>query len=805
MIETQEANNEELKSANEEIQSSNEEMQSINEEMETAKEELQSTNEELTTVNEELQTRNFELATANNDLSNLLSSVQIPLVMVDGDLRLRRFTPAADKLLNLIPTDVGRPLLDIKPNIEVHDLQRVLRDVIDNLRVVEQEVHDRQGRSYSMWIRPYRTSENKIDGAVMAFVDVSALKRSLEQSRDLREYAEAIASTVREPFLALDEKFCVITANAPFYSAFGFAPEKVANRPLFEIGNGEFDLPQIREWLMNKQDPFLQGLEVERTFGAAGVKTLSINMRRIPSTGKARMILIALEDTSARRVAERSLRDTQASFSAFTREAPVGIVQSDQDGQCTYINPHACRIAAVSAEEALGHGWMKHFHADDSGPVAARLHHVRVTKDGFSTDLRLMVPSLGVTWAHLIAIPLLGNDGAFNGYLAALTDITERKDLEDRLSQAQKMEAIGRLAGGVAHDFNNMLTALSSYAAQLLNMVPENHAAHKPTVQINKVVEQAALVTRQLLAFSRKQLMRPQRIDLNNILREMHDLLQRLLGESIEITLSLSPAADSVVVDPGQLQQVILNVAINARDAMPDGGHLSLATSLVTLDAAAAKRERLDPGSFVVLAVSDTGAGMDQRTLDRAFEPFFTTKPPGEGTGLGLSMVYGIVQQSGGNITVESQPGTGTTLRIYLPQGSAAMEGPHPVLASEDGYGDETVLLVEDAAMVRSLVRELLEHRGYTVLEARDPHEAISIAENHEGDIHLLLTDLVMPRIGGHELAKRLSRRRKKMRVIYMSGYSGESLHAVEKEANFLEKPFKPDTLAALIRKVLDR
>jgi len=805
IIEAQEANNEELKSANEEIQSSNEEMQSINEEMETAKEELQSSNEELTTVNEELQTRNLELAHANDDLSNLLSSVQIPLVMVDSDLRLRRFTPAADKLLNLIPTDVGRPLLDINPNIEVPDLNDLLRNVVDNLQVVEREVQDRQGRSFSMWIRPYRTAENKIDGAVLAFVDVSALKRSLEQSRDLREYAEAIAATVREPFLALDEQFRGITANGPFYRAFGLTPEQVTNVSLWEIGGGQWNLPQLRSWLLEKTDVFLQGLEVESSFGAAGQKTLSINVRRVPSAGPMRLVLIAIEDVSGRRVAERALRETQASFSAFTREARVGVLQAGPQGDGTYINPHASRIVGVGAEEAMGRGWMKHIHADDLPLLNAKLNLVRQSKEGFSTELRFAVHSKGVTWVHLILVPLIANDGAFNGYLAALTDVTERKDLEDRLAQAQKMEAVGRLAGGVAHDFNNMLTALSSYAAQLLNTVPEDHAAHKPAVQINKVVEQAAMVTRQLLAFSRKQILRPERVDLNRILRDMHELLTRLLGDSIEIDLSLSSHKETVVVDLGHLQQVILNVAINSRDAMPGGGRLSLATSHVTLDAAAGQRDGLDAGEYVVLAVSDTGSGMDKPTLDRVFEPFFTTKPPGSGTGLGLSMVYGIVQQSGGNITVESEPGRGTTIRIYLPRVRAGAVAAQPKSVSVHGGGDETILLVEDAAVVRSLVRELLEQRGYSVLEARDSHEAISIAENHEGDIDLLLTDLVMPRIGGHELAQKLHRRRKKMRVIYMSGYSGEALHAVEKEANFLEKPFKPDALAALVRKVLDK
>jgi two-component system, cell cycle sensor histidine kinase and response regulator CckA len=258
------------------------------------------------------------------------------------------------------------------------------------------------------------------------------------------------------------------------------------------------------------------------------------------------------------------------------------------------------------------------------------------------------------------------------------------------------------------------------------------------------------------------------------------------------------------VVDPGQLQQIILNLAINSRDAMPRGGKVTLSTENVSLDAALAQREGLSPGDYVCLAVSDTGMGIGTEVRDRLFEPFFTTKPPGEGTGLGLSMVYGIVQQSGGSIQVESERGRGTTFRIYLPRVASVEESGAPSSPGADARGSETILLVEDSPVVRSLVRELLEHRGYRVLEARDAQEAILISDRHQARIDLLLTDLMMPRMGGHDLAARLRRRRKGLKVLYMSGYSGEGLQAVEKGSHFLEKPFKPEALAAYVRKVLD-
>lgn len=613
--------------------------------------------------------------------------------------------------------------------------------------------------------------------------------KPLKKSRvKLPEYATAVAATVREPFLVLDGKLRVIAANASFYQAFRLTCERVENVPLFEIGGGEWNIPKLKAWLEDKNDSFLEGLEIEHSR-----KHLRINARRIRSP---RMVLVAIEDVTL----ETTLRETQASFSAFRRQAPVGVLQAGREGDCNYINAHASRMIGLEMGDALGRGWISRVHADDISLFLAKERQASVSKEGFSTELRFVHETNRVTWALLILIPLTAPNGKFSGYLATITDITDRKELEERLAQAQKMEAIGRLAGGVAHDFNNMLTAISSYTAQLLSCAGEDDPLHKPARQINKIVDQASRLTRQLLAFSRKQLLRPTRVDLNQIVRDMYELLVRLLGDSIEIVVAAHPEEQIVVVDVGQLQQVILNVAINARDAMPNGGRVTFRTAQVRVTG---DQDGLLPGAYVVLSVSDTGSGMDRETRERLFEPFYTTKPPGAGTGLGLSMVYGIVRQSGGNITVESEPGKGTTFHIYLPKEPGSAEAPIVPAASVDGTGTETILVVEDAAVVRSLIRELLEQRGYTVMEASDALEAIALAENHDGPIDLLLTDLVMPRIGGHELAKRLRQRRPGLRVIYMSGYSGDALHAVEKEANFLEKPFKPDVLAGFIRRVL--
>jgi len=482
----------------------------------------------------------------------------------------------------------------------------------------------------------------------------------------------------------------------------------------------------------------------------------------------------------------------------------VGILQLDAKGDCAFSNRHAAYLAGVTPEQARGQGWIAHLDPGDRSSLKTRLAKASRGAEGLSLELHFTYPGGGMAHAQLILIPLAESAEKVIAYLAVLTDITARKNLEQQLAQAQKMEAIGRLAGGVAHDFNNMLTAISTYATQLLDLIPESSPARGVATEINKMTDHTATVTRQLLAFSRKQLLHPERVDLNRVIRDMFELLTQLLGEGIEVKLTLDPDAGLVSVDRGQIQQVILNLVINARDAMDRRGMLTLTTGKITLDQSNADREQLRPGSYVMLAVTDSGSGMDHATREQIFEPFFTTKPAGEGTGLGLSMVYGIVTQSGGTIRVESARKKGSTFRIYLPGTPPDGNSGEAVVPASRSRGTETVLVVEDAAVVRSLVRELLEEHGYHVLEASDAKEALAVSDSQKDPIDLLLTDLVMPGMSGNDLAKLLRRKRKKMKILYMSGYSGESLQEAGKAAHFLEKPFKPDVLADTVRKVLD-
>jgi signal transduction histidine kinase/CheY-like chemotaxis protein len=394
-------------------------------------------------------------------------------------------------------------------------------------------------------------------------------------------------------------------------------------------------------------------------------------------------------------------------------------------------------------------------------------------------------------------------------HFSALRDMTEHRRLEGQFRQAQKMEAVGQLAGGVAHDFNNLLGVITGYSELLKKRLEPEHAGQKALEQIGNAANRAAGLTRQLLAFSRKQVLEPKVLDLNEILAGVDKMLRRLIGEDVQIQTRFASELGKVKADPGQLEQVIMNLAVNARDAMPKGGHLILETANAALDAAYARTHTyVRPGPYVLLAVSDTGHGMDAETQSHIFEPFFTTKEPGKGTGLGLATVFGIVKQSGGHLNVYSEPGRGSTFKVYLPRTEelAAPRAEATLPQSAPG-GTETILLVEDAEALRVLIREILEGGGYAVLEAATPEEALAHVQDYRDPIHLMLSDVVLPRMSGPDLAASLARVRPGMRVLYMSGYTADAIgnHGVlEPGTQFIPKPFTADTLLNKLRAVLD-
>ncbi len=392
--------------------------------------------------------------------------------------------------------------------------------------------------------------------------------------------------------------------------------------------------------------------------------------------------------------------------------------------------------------------------------------------------------------------------------LAVLLDITGRRHLEDQLRQAQKMEAVGMLAGGVAHDFNNLLTIITGYSQLILNTLATEDPNRHSVEQIMKAGERAAALTKQLLAFSRRQVLQPKILDLNKLVDGLGAMLRRLIGEDVDLRLVLPQDLGRVSADPGQIEQVLMNLVVNARDAMPKGGVLTVETANVHLDESYAGRHiAVKSGPYILLAVSDTGAGMDAATQARLFEPFFTTKGSGKGTGLGLSTVFGIVKQSGGSVEVYSEPGRGTSVKVYLPRIDKPVSIDEETSKKKVSRGSETILLVEDDEMVRTLVRETLRREGYKILDACGPLEALKLSDQFKQVIQLMITDVVMPKVSGRELAEQLSHRRTEMKVLYMSGYTDNAVlnsGILEKEVAFLQKPFTPAALMEKVREVLE-
>jgi two-component system cell cycle sensor histidine kinase/response regulator CckA len=423
----------------------------------------------------------------------------------------------------------------------------------------------------------------------------------------------------------------------------------------------------------------------------------------------------------------------------------------------------------------------------------------------FVTEEQATCSRTGATrWFQTVKVPLLSSDGSARQVLGVATDITERKQLEDQFRQAHKMEAVGRLAGGVAHDFNNVLTVIRAQTEFLLADLAAEDPRRADVMEIQGAADRAATFTRQLLAFSRRQLLQPEVLELNEVITGMEMMVRRLVSEDVVLLTKLNPDIPRVWADPGQLQQVILNLAVNARDAMPRGGTLLIETGVVELDEHYPRQHpTAKPGTHVVLVVTDTGCGMDPTTRSRIFEPFFTTKEPGKGTGLGLSTVYGIVKQSGGHIWVYSEPGRGTTFKLYFPPNYGAVTPAAPGRSAPPALGSgATILLVEDERPVRSTVRRLLERHGYKVLEAANGHEALDLVASHDSEIDLVLSDMVMPGMGGTELASKVRTIAPKLPVLLMTGYTEEAItRAGERplDEHIIEKPF---TLTTMLEKV---
>jgi PAS domain S-box-containing protein len=505
---------------------------------------------------------------------------------------------------------------------------------------------------------------------------------------------------------------------------------------------------------------------------------------------------------------EEALRRSEARYRSLVQSAVYGIYRSSLDGKFLDVNPALTAMLGYdSADNLLALDPKKdvflvpeeHTRLMQEFHRSGRLDSIEVKwkrKDGNAITVRVSGRAVTTPEEPDEVLEIIAED------------VTERRVLEDQFRQAQKMEAVGRLAGGVAHDFNNLLMVISGYTEVMLEQLEPNSMLYQKALAVQQAADRATTLTRQLLAFSRKQMLELKVVDVNTIVSDMERLLRPLIGENVELTTKLGASLGHTRADAGQLEQVIMNLVVNAKDAMAEGGKITIQTANVTLDDSYRREHTfIQPGPYVLLSVTDTGVGMSKETQSRIFEPFFTTKEKGKGTGLGLSTVYGIIKQSGGYVFVQSELGQGTTFRIYLPQVDDPAESTRPARPTDEaGRGSETVLLVEDEESVRQLVRETLEAKGYTVVEAENGEAGLRAGEQHQGKIHMVITDVVMPGMSGRELAKRLLESRADIKVLYLSGYTEDAiLHqgALDSGTAFLQKPFTLQTLSRKVREVL--
>jgi PAS domain S-box-containing protein len=516
-----------------------------------------------------------------------------------------------------------------------------------------------------------------------------------------------------------------------------------------------------------------------------------------------------VRDITERKQAEEALRDSHNLLHAIVEGTSDGIFLKDLQGRYLMINSAGARLFGKEVEEVLGKDDWALFHPDTARIIIEGDHQIMMS--GESQVFEEAVSMADVTRTYLTTKGVYRDaHGQVIGLIGISRDVTELKRLEGQFRQAQKMEAVGRLAGGIAHDFNNLLTAITGYADLAIDTLEPHTPARADIEELRKAADRATALTRQLLAFARKQVIDPQLVNLNSLVLEMDKLIRRVIGEDIELHTHLAAELGQVKADPGQIEQVIINVAVNARDAMPEGGKLTIETTNIVLDQEYARAHvSVIPGDYILLTISDTGIGMDSAVQQHLFEPFFTTKAPGKGTGLGLATSYGIVEQHGGYIWIQSEVGNGTRVKIYLPRIDAAAVWTHPPTDGQDWpRGTETILVVEDEASVRKLVTRLLRGQGYTVLETTNGVEALQLAADQPpGAIQLLLTDMVMPQMSGNVLSDQLTTQLPGLKVLFMSGYTDNALvhdGQLDVGVELLPKPFTPAALVRKVRQILD-
>ncbi len=648
---------------------------------------------------------------------------------------------------------------------------------------------------------PLHDAEGRVTGILGAYMDIS--ERSRAEARRLESEARyrRLFESAKDGVLLLDaDTGRVLDANPSLLELVGTTLDALQGRPIWTLGFLDALLGDEARFAEIRDRPDLRHAEL--ALRATDGRTVDVELvSNVYESSQGRVVQFNIRDVSARKGAQASL----ARLSTAVEQSAEAIVITDAEGTIVYVNPAFESSTGYSREEALGQNprILKSGRQDPAfyGRMWAALARGEVWR-GRITNRR----KDGALVEEVATIsPVRDAAGRVVNYVAVKRDVTHETRLEERLFQSQKLEAVGRLAGGVAHDFNNLLGVILGYTEILMR---ESSAGDRRKLeQVHRAAQRGANLTRQLLAVSRKQAIEPKVLDLNLVLQDVEEMLRRLLGEDVD--LGLVPGSDlgQVKADPGQVQQVVMNLCVNARDAMPGGGLLRIETANAEIDEhAAAQHTPMEPGRYVMMAVSDTGSGIDDETMARIFEPFFTTKEPGRGTGLGLAIVYGIVKQAGGFVWVYSEVGQGTTFKVYLPRVDEIAEPAAAPPTSPAGRGSEVILLVEDEASLRELAREILVDQGYEVLSASGPQDALQISRGRPERIDLLVTDVVMPGMNGRDLATTLTAERPGLSVLYMSGYTDDVIShkgVLAAKILLLQKPFTSRALLDRVRKAL--
>jgi len=774
-----------------------------------------------------------ELFRAIHDIiSGLMPAKNLYVALYDADTGLLSFPywidehdppPASHKLergLTEYVLRTGQPLLATP---EVHEelgrrgeAELVGAPSLDWIGV-PLKAHDRTigvlvAQTYTEGIRFGEREKNILQFVSTQVAMAIERKRAEEAVRTSEARLKALLDSALDACVTMDEAGRITSWSGAAEAVFGWSMPEAIGRSLAAT----IIPPQYREgharglarFLETGEGPILRQ-RIEITALHRDGREFPVELTVTPIRLGARWLFGAfVRDLTEEKRAEQALHRSEASYRGLVEHAAYGIYRATGDGKFIMVNPALFTILGYgSAEELLKVDIARDLYVDPEARV-----RILERCDQFGSAIE------EVAWrrrdGRVITVRLNGRtvrapDGALECFEFIVDDVTEQRALEERLRQTQKMEAVGRLAGGIAHDFNNLLTAILGSVDFLRRALGPEHPEHAETEEIQKAAVRAADLTRQLLAFSRQQVLAPKVLELDALVTNLEKMLRRLIGEDVELRFAAKASRAAVRADPGQLEQVIVNLVVNARDAMPRGGRLTIETARVDLDAAYAwEHGTVEPGRYVMLAVTDTGVGIDRAAQARLFEPFFTTKEFGKGTGLGLATVYGIVKQSGGYIWVYSEPGRGATFKVYLPRVELAGE---PVAAPQPPAralgGTETILLAEDEPAVRNLARRVLEKHGYTLLLAATGRDGVRLAEQHGSPIDLLVTDVVMPEMGGRELAQHLTTRQPSLKVLYLSGYTDDAIvhHGVlDAGVAFLQKPFKPDELVRKIREVLD-